>query len=97
MNAMKSWLAVVFLTGSAVASAAEEIRYFDGKGAALDVSAAIRTGALARRQIHVRYADGSHVLVNGNCGVPGVRASVTFREDDGTRKTVVVEAKGTEG
>ena len=145
LPAMKSY----FMTQAAAArytqSTAEEIRYFDGKGAALDVSAAIRTGALARRQIHVRYADGTHVLVNGNCaerlvvsvggrrfdlpprgyrvwtedgavevesgdsggkgprtdfargpdyeyrGVPGVRATVTFRENDGTHKTVVDE------
>jgi len=40
-----------------------DIRYYDGQRW-LDSSAAIRTGAIAHRQVQVRYRNGLHVYVN---------------------------------
>lgn len=44
----------------------ESIRYFDEKGNAFSTSAALINGAVARRQLAVRYTGGVHVVVNGN-------------------------------
>ena len=45
---------------------ADEIAYADGKGALQPTTAAILSGAVARRQVAVRYADGTRVAANGN-------------------------------
>ena len=47
-------------------ASAERIRYLDGEGRWLEASDAIRTGALARNQLSVRYDSGIWVVVNAN-------------------------------
>ena len=86
-------------------STAVEIRYFDETGKALETSEAIRTGALDRRQVSVSYADGTHVLVNGNVS-ERLRATVSGRScelppygycawtDDGEVEVAVSDAGG---
>ena len=64
--AMKSYFMTQAIAARYTQSTADEIRYFDASGAALDTSAAVRDGAIARRQVYVRYANGTHVLVNGH-------------------------------
>lgn len=70
--AMKSYFMTQAIAARYTQSTADEIRYFDASGAALDTSAAVRDGAIARRQVYVRYANGTHVLVRWarECAVP---------------------------
>ena len=52
-----------------------DIRYFDVDGQPHSTAAALINGAVARRQIYVRYTGGVHVVVNGNA-VERLRAKV---------------------
>ena len=64
--ALRSYFMVQAAAARYTCSEAVRIRYCDADGAALDTSAAIRSGAVARNQIAVDYANGTHVVVNGN-------------------------------
>lgn len=50
------------------AASVDSIRYLDAEGRWLDASDAIRTGAVARNQMSVRYDNGVRVVVNANNG-----------------------------
>ena len=64
--ALRSYFMVQAAAARYTCSEAVRIRYYDANGAALDTSAAILSGAVARNQIAVDYANGTHVVANGN-------------------------------
>ena len=64
--AWRSYFMVQAAAARYTQAAADEIAYADGKGALLPTTAAIVSGAVARRQVAVRYADGTRVAANGN-------------------------------
>ena len=54
------------IAGKYARADADRIRYFDAAGAPLTTSAAVASGAFARSQVTVRYADGTVTVVNGH-------------------------------
>ena len=64
--AMRSYFMVQPIAARYTQTTAKSIRYLAADGRWLDVSSAIQDDTLNRRQIHVRYADGTHVLANGH-------------------------------
>ena len=54
------------IAGKYARADADQIRYFDAAGKALTTSAAVASGAFARSQVTVRYADGTVTVVNGH-------------------------------
>ena len=64
--ALKSYAMVQPIAARYTQSEAKRIAYFDVDGKALTSSAAIASGAVARNQVFVEYADGTCVVANGS-------------------------------
>ena len=64
--ALKSYAMVQPIAARYTQSDAKRIAYFDADGKAVTSSAAIASGAVARNQVFVEYADGTCVVANGS-------------------------------
>ena len=64
--AMRSYYLIRPIAARYTQTSAESIRYLAADGRWTDVNGALRNDAVLRRQIHVRYADGTHVIANGH-------------------------------
>ena len=65
-NTVRSYFMVQQVHKHYAQETAKSIRYGDGKGGLLDVSAAVATGAYKRSQVATLYTNGMVVVVNGH-------------------------------
>ena len=65
-NALRSYYMLQQLHSGYCLASAAEIRYANEKGALLDTSAAVASGAHARSQVVTRYSDGTVTAANGS-------------------------------
>jgi hypothetical protein len=79
--AKRSYFMIQAIAARYTCETVEDIRYLDESGRQLKTSEALRTGAVDRRQVYVRYSGGVHVVVNGNAGAR-LRTKVAGREID---------------
>jgi hypothetical protein len=79
--ALKSYAMVQPVAARYTQSEARRISYFGADGKAMSSSAAIASGAVARNQVFVEYADGTCVVANGST-TERLRANVNGRQCD---------------
>ena len=79
--ALKSYAMVQPIAARYTQSEAKRIAYFDADGNPLTSSAAIASGAVARNQVFVEYADGTCVVANGS-QTAWLKAKVNGRDCD---------------